>query len=184
MKDIIQEAGSLFIGGIVFLMLITIFSRVGNTAATQTFNNVVQEKSALATEIMERELTYMGYGVDDSAYVLQADSTGITFRCDIDDNATPDTITYVYGLSSLPASQHPNGGALYRSVNNGTPEPIAAGVTAFKLRFFDVNGNPTTTCNAIRTLNVGMVIENETVLTDDFTPGVYWSRTFTPKNLR
>lgn len=184
MKDIVQEAGSLFIGGVVFLMLITIFSRVGNTAATQTFSNVVQEKSALATEIMEREMNSLGYGVEDSVYVVVADSMGITFRSDIDNNDRIDTVTYVYGLSSVPASDKPNGGSLYRSVNGGTPAPIASGVTQFKLRFFDVNGNPTSSPVAIRTLNVGMVIENETMLNDDFTPGVYWSRTFTPKNMR
>lgn len=184
MKDIIQEAGSLFIGGIVFLMLITIFSRVGNTAATQTFNNVVQEKSALATEILERDIATMGYGVEDSVYVLQADSAGIVFRSDVDNNDVPDTIIYVFGLSSLPARDKPNGGALYRSVNESTPEPIAIGITQFKLRYYDVNGNPTASCSAIRSLNVGMVMENETMLNDDFTPGVYWSRTFTPKNMR
>ena len=184
MKDILQEAGSLFIGGIVFLMLITIFSRIGNTAATQTFNNVVQEKAGLATEIMERELATMGYGVEDSVYVLHADSSGIIFRSDIDNNDIPDTVIYVYGLSPLPASDHPNGGAIYRSVNGSIPEPIAVGVTEFKMQFYDGKGIPTTTTSAIRSLSIGMVMENESLLNDDFTPGVYWARTFSPKNMR
>ena len=182
MGDMVQYVGSLFSGGLIFLMLIGFFSSVGQTAVTQTFNTVVQENSSSATDVIEREFRLMGYGSTDSGRVLRAESSAVAFTCDIDDDGLADTLMYELG-PPLGLGGNPHSRVVYRTVNGNAPSPVASGVTKFALRFYDSAGTPTVTGKDVRLLTVSMLMESETRM-DDRYAGVYWERTIKPKNLR
>lgn len=183
MGEMIQYVGSLFSGGMIFLMLIMFFAGIGDTAVTQTFSAVVQENMVASTEGIERDFRLIGYGVNDSDKVLLADSTRFIFRADVEGVSTIDTVMYELGPLLAWGHGNPNARILYRSVNGAAPIPAATGVTQFSLQYFDSAGVPAASARDIRALSVAMTMESDTRLNDSY-PGVVWQRTVKPKNLR
>jgi hypothetical protein len=181
MRGGIQEMGSLFIGGLVFLLLIGLWGRIGGSAVTQTMTTVVQENAANAANVMEHEMRAMGYGVpmSDSAYILRADSTGISFRADLNDDGHVDTLTYAVG----PGWGNPASMSIYRSFNSNPPAPVATGLTAFALKYRDAHGNAPATLRDIRALTIAMTLQGDSDLAG-VRAGEYWERTIKPNNLR
>ncbi|MEW6510985.1 MAG: hypothetical protein AB1428_08520 [Bacteroidota bacterium] len=183
MGEMLQYVGSLFSGGVIFLMLITFFAGIGETAVTQTFSTTVQENFVSATENIERDFRGIGYGVTDSIGVLLADSSRLIYRTDLGDDGVIDTIMYELGPLLSWGGGNPRARILYRSVNGAPPIPVATGVTEFTLQYFDSAGTPALADKDVRALHVAMTLESDTHIEGGY-PGVYWHRTVKPKNLR
>ena len=183
MSELLKYIGSLFTGGIIFLMLITFFSGVSETAVTQTFSTVVQENMVTSTELIERDIRLIGYGVSDSDKVLLADSTRLVYRVDLNDITHVDTVMFELGPVLGLAGGNPNARILYRSVNAAAPEPVATGVTDLRFLYYDSTGTSTTTPRSIRAIAVGLTMESDSRIAGAY-PGVVWERTIKPKNLR
>jgi|GEM_PF-3308197 len=183
MRTIMEEAGGIIIGGVIFLTLITLFSRIGDTARAQSFKDAAQESTTNASDIMEREFRLIGYGYTDTTYILKADSASITFRADLNDDGIVDTVAY--GLSAVVyAGQNTTAPRiLQRTPGHGLAAPVATGITKFALDYFDRSGNPTTTIANIRSIRMSMISLADADI-DSTHPGVYWERTIKPKNMR
>lgn len=183
MGDMIQYVGSLFSGGMIFLMLIMFFAGIGDTAVTQTFSTVVQENMVASTEGIERDFRLIGYGVSDSDKVMLADSSRLIFRADLDDLSRVDTVMYELGPLLAWGHGNPDARILYRSVNGMAPIPVATGVTRCSFRYVDSTGVAAAAERDIRAVRVAMTMESDTRVNGTY-PGVIWERTITPKNLR
>jgi hypothetical protein len=182
MSDLLQLVGSMITGATIFLMLITFYLGVGDTAGTQVLTTMVHESSLTATDIMERDIRKAGLRVADSTYFLRADSISVSFRADDDDNGTPDTLTYglAGAFSSLSGLQS---NTLYRQRGNGSPVPELTGVTLFKMQFLDAAGAQTTTLKNIRIVSVSLTATAPAPSAGS-TPGISWVRTIRPRNVR
>ena len=177
MQQMIQEIGAMVIAAMVFLMLMEVTSRNGETTASQVLSSTVQENSAEATNIINREFRLIGYGVTDPMKISWADtSLGIAFKADLADSGLADSIAYMYNQ---------NHHTVYRSVNGGAPVPLATDVQEFELMYFDDDGVATYSPSEIATIKVCLMVQGSAKFDDEEVyPAVYWERTIRPLNLR
>ncbi|MEI7674079.1 MAG: hypothetical protein WCK00_18405 [Deltaproteobacteria bacterium] len=183
MKEFLEYAGALVIGGMVFLMLIGVFTSIQREAVAGTIKSAVQSDFSGATEALEYDFRKIGYGVADSMTVAVADSCLVSFKADIDDLGIVDSVTYWLDPAPDALSANPRTHVLYRKKNAGAPTFFAHGVTDFRLSYFDQGGSLTTIPRNIRFMRVALAIEGSTQVNEIY-PGVCWERTFRPKNLR
>ncbi len=185
---------SLSIGGIFLSMLIGFNGTISEEAVAQTVKMMAQTNLTATTDIIDHEVRKMGYLVSaPDSTIITADSAKIKFKGDFDANGTIDTLTYSLdpGASgNANASTH----MLYRTFNSTRRQTINVGMTRFRLWYYDANNlplaSPVSRPSLIRSLKIAVNIEstvpykmpNEKYLRAN--PGVYWERTFKPKNLK
>ncbi len=134
--DIVVAFG---MGGILLVIILNANSIAADQASVLNGDMLVQQMLISITQILEGEFRNMGYGVHiDSATIISARDTAISFLTDLDSNpSTPlDTVKYYLGtLSELAYTQNDSDRLLHRQVNNGGVYSIGA-VTQFRLRYF------------------------------------------------
>ena len=185
---------SLSIGGIFLSMLLGFNGTISEEAVAQTVKMMAQTNLTATTDILDYEFRKMGYlvSVPDSTIII-ADSTKIKFKGDVDGNGVLDTVTY----SLEPAASgnaNKNTHMLYRTLNSTKRQNLNVGMTQFRFWYYDGSNLPLTTPvsrpSQIKSLKIAVNIEstvtykmaNEKYL--KVNPGVYWERTFKPKNLK
>jgi hypothetical protein len=196
--------GSIIIGGIVLLMLLTFNGNVMQSAGVQTFNTVVQSNLTTTTNILEYDFRKIGYrvaGVQDSACIY-ADSNKVIVRGDFNNDGTVDRLAYYISTTQAPGSSNPKSRILYRQLNFNPAQPMNVGVTRFQLRYYtaagaQLTGNPISSPGAIKSYRITINVEGKERFVDsqptktlgnpfgDTTfVGAYWQRTFKPINVR
>ena len=182
MNAVLDYIGSVALGGMIFLTLISFYGTINTSHEEQMMSSIVQEDYNSATEVIAYDFRKIGFGSTDSTKVTTADTTRLDFLGDVDANGTVDQVSY-YLTNTPPAGAANNKRRiLYREVN-GAAVPLLTNVTAFKLRYFDASGSQTIVLKNIKSLNVAMTIEADIAYNDVY-PGVSWERNFTPFNLR
>src|SRR5512143_1641919 len=134
--------GSIIIGGIVLLMLLTFNGNVMQSAGVQTFNNVVQGNLTTVTSMLEYDFRKIGYRVamvQDSSCVY-ADSTRVIVRGDFNNDGTVDRLFYALATGQAPGSSNPKTRVLYRQLNFNPAQPLNVGITRFQLKYYDAAG--------------------------------------------
>jgi hypothetical protein len=198
MRSVFEEVGSVIIGGMVMLALLTLFTRIRETSFNLTLATAVQGESDNAADIINHELRAVGFNVPDSVYFLQTDSNAIKFLTDVGDEKGPDGVVdaITYSLGS-PVKSRVTGqmeSVLVRTCENMTTHAVTTTVLAqyvkkFSLRYTTATGVPTWSPASVKLVNVTLVAEDKDPDTRDTTvsaynAGVVWQHTFMPNNLR
>lgn len=129
-------ASSMF-GSILLMIILNANDIASETQSVYNGDVLVQEMLVSSARLIEGEFRNMGFGVPDGdATVLHADTTRISFLCDLGrDGGVIDTITYSVGdTTEMYRTQNELDRYLYRTVNGGTPMKVGA-VTEFLLRY-------------------------------------------------
>ncbi|MDZ7344913.1 MAG: hypothetical protein ONA90_10425, partial [candidate division KSB1 bacterium] len=93
------------------------------------------------------------------------------------------SIRYFWGDStSAAATDNPRDRVLFRVVNGGANEPISAGLTDFKIKYYSALGTQTTNPDSIRTLEVNLAMESD-IMYDTQYPKLFWHGKITPPGL-
>jgi len=194
MQVVYDILGSMIIGGIILLMLLSFNSSVMEGSALQTFNSVVQSNMTSLTDMVEFEFRKMGYRVG-SVYdssIVSADSNGITFKADLDNDGIVETIEYDYNAKAKPGKGALRGIPLtrraYKGMAKGPKQQINMGLMRFHLAYYDVNDkliqeNPVKIPSLIRTIRLAINMESTSAYDGKYA-GATWERTITPKNLK
>jgi hypothetical protein len=190
MQVIYDIIGSIIIGGIILLMLLSFNSSVMEGSAIQTFNTIVQSNMTSVTDLIEYDFRKMGYRVGsvfDSA-IVYADSAKIVMKGDIDNNGTVEKVTYYLDVAATSGHVNPRSRILYRQVNGGAAQRINLGITRFRMKYYDVNDaliaqNPVQNPSRIRAIRLAINMESTSPY-DTTYAGSTWERTITPKNLK
>lgn len=139
MAAILDIVVAFSIGGILLVIILNAHTLAGDQASILNGDMLVQQMLTSCTQIIEGEFRNMGYGVNiDSASIINARDSSITFLTDLDHNpSTPiDTIRYWLGpITELAHTQNDSDRLLRRQVNSGGRFAIGA-VTQFRMRFF------------------------------------------------
>jgi len=189
MQVVYDILGSMIIGGIILLMLLSFNSSVMEGAAVQTFNSIVQTNITVMTEMIEYDFRKMGYRVGsvyDSA-IVYADSNNIRIKGDFDNNGTVETITYSFDPKTKSGHVNPRSRVLTRSVN-GNAQKINLGLTRFRLAYYNgadqlIAENPVKAPSTIRSIRLAMNLESTSPYDTTYAGGT-WERSITPKNLK
>lgn len=132
--DIIMAS---FIGSFILLSVINANQLIYQHSTILNGDVLVQQMLISNAQIIEGEFRNMGMGVhEDSASVVSALDTAISFLTDLNRDGTPDKIDYWIGhANEMPDIQNNQIRFLHRRVNNGTVQSIGT-VTKFRLMYF------------------------------------------------
>jgi hypothetical protein len=194
MNAIYDVVCSVVVGGIILMMLFGFNANVAESGASQTVKLITQTNLTSFTDILEFEFRKMGYRVGNNI-ILYADSLNIIFRSDIDNNGVIDTIQYYLDNVKPSGFENKKTRILYHSINHGALQTINLGITYFRIKYQNSDGQPFTnypvaTPSLIKSLTIALSIESTVPYKEStmkylkFSPGVYWERTIKPKNLR
>ncbi len=181
----ISLIASTIIGGLVLLSFTRFSNDVSRDALFDTLDNAAYGNLAEIVQLLEYDFSRIGLGINDptQAVLIKADSTDLRFYLDSDDNGVLETMRYYLGdVTSAASTDNPNDKILYRVVNGGPPEAVSAGLTDFKVRYYDGAGNKSANLSQIKTFEVNLIIEND-ILYDKQHPRMVWQGKFTPPNL-
>jgi hypothetical protein len=175
---IIDIIGSFILFG--WLLLSTIRVGTANSENMQSYGGelLVQENLVEVTKLLEYDFRKIGFCKepnrlpDPTKAIILADTSRIKFLTDVDltgsgPDGVVDSIYYYLGpASELASTTNPNDRMLYRVVNAQPAKGANLGVTSFKLRYFDGQGNglaaPVTGANLqkIQTIQISIIVEN------------------------
>jgi hypothetical protein len=191
MGTIYDIVGSMVIGGIILLMLLSFNSTVMEGAAVQTFNGVVQSNMTSLSDLLEHDFRKIGYRVAktyDSNFTY-ADPEALIFKGDINNDGVVDRVSYFFDKKKKAPNKNPRTRILYREVNGVQSQAMNLGLTNFRFRYYDaadslihpnpVVANPT----AIKSVRVLMTMESLSPY-DTTYAGVTWERTIMPRNIQ
>ncbi|PIW70433.1 MAG: hypothetical protein COW08_01870 [Ignavibacteriales bacterium CG12_big_fil_rev_8_21_14_0_65_30_8] len=171
-STILDIIGSIFVGGLLLLILFRL-----NTSATGTLYNSnselnVQQSMISVVEVLESDFRKIGYCKDwtkipdPSKSILYADSNSIKFLTDVYNDGVVDSIYYYIGSTSeLSNSPNPRDRLLYRVVNTEQAKSSNVGITKFTLKYFDalrnpINENPVSVPALISSIQIDVQVEN------------------------
>jgi len=190
MQFVYDVMGSIIIGGIVLLMLLSFNASVMEGAAVQTFNMTVQSNLTTISDVIEYDFRKMGYrvgSIHDSA-IVYADSTNILFRGDIDNNGSVEKVAYFLNPKVKTNKINPRTKVLFRQVDGVGTQTMNLGITRFRLAYYDqydnlIQESPVKVPSRIRSIRLAINIESTSPY-DTIYAGGTWERTITPKNLK
>ena len=180
MAVILDYAGSVFIGGMLLLLILGFQATSADAAATQNLTGIALRNLSSTAEIIEYDFRKIGYRVSDTLKVVTIDSSSIVFKGDFDDNGVLDSIKY---YTVLPVTRSNSEIKLYRRLNNGTPLMLSPDVNVFKLFAYDASCAPTTIGSKVRSIKICLGITSAEEINGQYT-SAYWERTMKPNNLR
>jgi hypothetical protein len=185
MASWIAMIGSAVIGSLLLLSFLRYGNDVTRDSYLTTLEHLTYGNLVEATQVIERDLSQIGFGVNDPDVTLfvDADSTDVRFLMDWNNDASIDTVRYYLSdVSSVTMTDNPNDRVLFRSINNNPDEIVAVGLIDFNIRYFDSLGNETASFDSIRVLELELVVES-TINYDNEYPRIVWHGKVTPPNL-
>ena len=192
MAALIDIIGAGIIVGILFLTIFGLGANLSQASYENSFTYQLQSNTTTIARIIESDLVKVGYHVPAGTEITAATASSVTFKADLKDNGTINTVQYYVGTTSeaaVIATKNPRDIVLYRVVDGQTIE-ANVGVTGLQLKYFDAAGNETMTLNQIRSIYVKVNLESpeRAIKTTDTAadtsyPGVFWEKTVFPRNL-
>jgi len=183
MSTILDLVGSAIVAGLLLLMLMSVNSNVSEFTILNGLSATAQENLVELTSEVEYDFRKIGFRVSNpSTAIISCDTTSISFRSDINNDQTLDTVSYSLGLpSQMTSTPNPNDRKLTRQINS-TSTSSSLGLTLFRLRYFDANGNPTWTASAVKGVEVALQVESPFPVDTTYARAFWRTRIF-PKNL-
>lgn len=192
MPSLIDVLGSLIIIGIILLTVLGVATDLGQASYDKTFTLNLQTNAVTAARILESDFVKIGYRAPTKPAISYATTEAITFKSDLQDAGTVNTVQYFVGPLTDPAvalTKNPRDRVLYR-VMDGQTIAVNIGITEFGLAYFDSVGAPTTDASRIKSIRLKVRLESpERVIqryetdADSTYPGVFWEKTIFPRNI-
>src|SRR4030042_1383465 len=138
MAYLLELVGSTIIGGLVILMILQVNSSILDSSTTLSMDKLSQTNLTSLVEEIEYDLRKIGFKATTGAKIITAGTNTISYRCDIDNNGTIDTVAYLMSdTTALSSTANPRDRLLYRTVN-GSPSNLTSnlGVTNFRLWYY------------------------------------------------
>lgn len=173
MSSLIDIIGSSIIGGFLLLLLFNVLDTTSEYFISHGDDLIVQQNLTSVASILEHDLRKMGFLVPEMELsILQADSTALKFRGDINNDFSVDTVEYYLGpTSDLSVTQNPDDRFIYRKVNGLPIKGAKTGVvTDFKFEYLDQDGNEVANLGSIKMIRINMKVENSAVYSNDPNP--------------
>ena len=173
MSSLIDVIGSSIIGGFLLLLLFNVFDTTNEYFISHGDDLIVQQNLTSVAGILEWDLRKMGFMVPETEpTILQADSTTLKFKGDINKDFSVDTVEFYLGpTTDLLTTQNPDDRFVYRKLNGLPVNGAKVGVvTNFKFEYLDQDGNEVSDLSSIKMIRINMKVENAAVYGNDPNP--------------
>ena len=194
-STVLDIIGSLFVGGLLLLILF----RLNNTAASTLYNSTselnVQQAMVSVVQVMESDFRKIGYCKDwtkipdPSKSILYADSTSIKFLTDVNNDGVVDSLYYYVGsTSALSNTRNKRDRLVYRVVNKDEAKTANVGITKFTFKYYDALGNPINESPVsvpalIKSIQIDLQVENSEAWDSVYTTAFWRQIRLTARNL-
>jgi len=184
MGSYLNLIGSIIIGGIFLVMINNYNNSLSRTSHERTLDGITIYHASEISKLIEYDFNRMGLRVPSSQNIIRlADSSRITFLSDIDNNGNIDSVRYILSIpDSATGTENPRDRILYRIMNNESMRDATLGVTRFRIRYFDWDGDVTTSLNQIKSCEITLRVES-VVPYDTVYSAFYWQTRISPPNL-
>ncbi len=193
MSVLIDIIGAFIIGSIMFVMIFSNMGIVNQAHHEKALSTNVQTNVVTLARILEYDILKIGYHIKNDA-IQYADSTGIRFRADLQNDGNIVSVQYILG-NLITSTRNPKDRKFIRQA--GSPPAIEAnlGLTSMKFTYYDTLGNrlqtPITTpirLDSIKSINLKLWLESPepvySITTGDSSyQTVFWEKTMYPRNL-
>lgn len=182
MHVMLDIMGSTIIAGVILLLIfkLNIYSFHSRYASDSELE--LQQNAKTLAEILSYDLRKIGYEYDGDA-IVQADSTTLSYYSDINDDGTPNLITYYAGdPSEVPQTSNPKDIILYRVVDSDTGGGPSLGLVKVKFSYLDKSGYETADISLIEYVRAELFLESREKIQDEY-KFTYWEMTLNPRNL-
>ncbi len=183
---------------LVMSMNLNIFTMEKNT---QNILRTANQEKITGTEsyvglggMIENDLAKIGVGDSLTPSVTKADSNGITFRADMDNNGTVDSVKYfVSAPAGVPTGGNTKIKYLFRRQNTQSGTAGWVGVSLFEFLYLDEMGRTIAApvadslLSSIRSIRVKMMVENSYRMKNDSDTtfaATYWETLISPQNIK
>ena len=203
-STIIDIISSAVVAGILFVMTARLNIQTVETATVYQSNLQLQRNMTALVGIVEHDFRKIGYCADytkipePNRSIRLADSTSIRFWTDVDNDGNVDSIYYFLGpVTELESTPNPNDRRLYRVVNAAVPVGWDLGVTDFRFKYFNSEGDtlplPVSDPREVYSMEISIAIESGAPIKQSFTATadssadfqVFWRQLrLTARNLR
>jgi len=149
-STIIDIVGSIIMGGVLMVILLTTNSNAVQNTYTYGGDLSIQQGLTSITQIIDSDFRKIGYSsiltivLDPTKIILLADTSSIKFLSDVNNNGSVDTVYYYLGATSeLSYTTNPRDRNLYRITHDSSSAITmkSPGVTIFRFAYFDSLGN-------------------------------------------
>jgi len=182
MGDFLQLIGSIVIGSLFFIGVLSFQGDVVDFSNDNLFQLLTQETAASFMEIIDHDFRRIGSAIPKGMQAI-SDTSAITFLGDVTEDGIADTVRYFIGpTSDASGTENPNDVILFRVVNGVTTISQRAGVTSFNIDFLDEIGAPTTDLRDVRMLDVQLTVESKESYNENYARAL-WEKRITPQNL-
>lgn len=133
------------------------------------------------TTVMEYDFRKVGYGVTGNS-LQEATANKISYRGDLNDDGTPEQITWEYDKTQLVSeTKNPKDYLLIRTIDGSSTE-IKQGVIKFELSYYNEYNQLTTILDEVRKIKIQMVCESSEPIGDKYMKSG-WEKTFRPLSI-
>lgn len=182
MDSTLTLIGSIVIGGVFLLGVMTFYGDVTEHSHEKMFELLTQETTAGFIEIIDHDFQRIGAGLTGPVPPIFGANV-ISFRGDVDRDGVVDEVTYTLSsTAAASATENPRDRILYRIVNTDTTINTAAGVDTMIVRFLDAAGSGTTDPFAVRMLDMTLIVESPVPYDTTYARAI-WRKRYTPNNL-
>ncbi len=196
MGQLLELIGASLIGALIMLIGLSLNLQINDSSREIFQSSYNQYSSITAEQVIDYDFYKAGYR-ETGEKLIQADSSIIKFKADLDDNGTADTVSYYLGTKeSLTATNNPNDMQLYRKINSQSAGLVSL-VTRFLLTYTDSTGNNLTYASLtnpvnrakVRAIKVYVKCELPEAINNPYNPDILsynpvdWRKTIRPKNL-
>lgn len=182
MNTIIDIAGSIVIGAMVFLVILNLNVAKSNEQYSSNSELQLQQNAKTLADMLEYDLRKIGYNYTGDPFIT-TDSNKISFFSDIDNNGSTDVVSYLISdTNQVSYTGNPYDRILYRVVNNDTSKGPSLGITRLRFSYFNSVGATTTVQDSIKYIKTEIWVETPEKV-DNIFPFTYWELTINPRNL-
>jgi hypothetical protein len=155
----INLSGSFIIGGIVLLALLYIHFRMENFNRSQIINEFTESSITNMADIMDYDFSKIGYRVSTNPKICSINNSAIAFLADLDNNGLIDSVNYFTRVT---------GGIQYlvRRTTTSSIQESQVVISNFEIQGYDSLNNSTFTISSIRSIDVQVVIDNNSFRSD------------------
>ncbi len=180
MFDII---GSILVRTAIVLIILRMNVSLNTMATEAIAHSTIQQELAILRSVMSTDFDYAGYNVPVGTAFVDAKEDKITFKGDLNNDGTAETIAYYYGSKTeLSNTPNPEDRKLYRQIGSGTPLNVANGITKCVFTYYNNSGVATTTKSEIKSFSISVTMQDGAPI-DNRYPSTYWEQSFFPPNL-
>ncbi|MEX0681377.1 MAG: hypothetical protein WD097_08350 [Balneolales bacterium] len=168
------------------ISLVALNLRVSRNSGEQTLYNMAKIRIETVSEFFSYDMRYMGYGVQSTFPILEADSNSIRFLVHYDGDENPTEIQWTFDTDASTSYSNPSVRPLLRTVD-GVEDEVGVGITQFQLVYLDENRDVLDpgafALSEIRQIRLNLVAESVQGYGEDRFGRSTWTSEITPFSL-